>query len=105
MDNAIRFYMGGDNIAFWIHARDLPGRPASHGCIGVYDEGMQKREYSIPENPVLTDSKKLYDWAVGVEEYGDDSGELELLEDGPVVEIVGENPRYGEKSFFALSNR
>jgi hypothetical protein len=104
MDNAFRFYVGEDNVAYWIHARDLPGRPASHGCIGVYDEEMQKREYDIPENPVLVDSKKLYDWAVGEDEYEDDSGELELLEDGPVVEVIGENPRYRKKPFLALSN-
>lgn len=102
MDNAIRFHIGSDNISYWIHARDLPGRPASHGCIGVYDETMQKREYDVPEAPQLNDSKKLYDWAVSEDDYGYDSGELELLEFGPVVEIIGENPRYHETSLFAL---
>jgi hypothetical protein len=96
MDNAIRFHFGSDNIAYWIHARDLPGRPASHGCVGVYDETMQKREYDVPEVPQLNDSKRLYDWAVSEEDYGYDSGELELLESGPVVEIIGENPRYNK---------
>ncbi len=65
MDNAIRFHVGADNVSYWIHARDLPGKPASHGCIGVYDEAMQHREYGIPANPVLFDSEKLYQWAVG----------------------------------------
>jgi L,D-transpeptidase-like protein len=65
MDNAIRFHIGPDNVSFWIHARDLPGKPASHGCIGVFDEGMQNRQYGIPANPVLLDSEKLYAWAVG----------------------------------------
>ncbi|HEY6873526.1 MAG TPA: L,D-transpeptidase family protein [Geobacteraceae bacterium] len=65
MDNAIRFHVGPDNVSYWIHARDLPGKPASHGCIGVFDEAMQHREYGIPANPVLLDSEKLYKWAVG----------------------------------------
>jgi hypothetical protein len=95
MDYAIRFHVGADNVAYWIHARDLPGRPASHGCVGVYDENMQNRIFMFPDRPVLVDSKKLYDWAVGESVYEDqDSGELELVEDGPVVEIIGKNPKY-----------
>ncbi|GAM09953.1 hypothetical protein OR1_02238 [Geobacter sp. OR-1] len=93
MDNAMRFYIGKDNVSYWIHARDLPGKPASHGCVGLFDESMQKRMYGIPEIPVLLDSKKLYDWAVGENEYEDDTGELEELEDGPEVEITGDLPR------------
>jgi len=100
MDNAIRFHVGDDNVSYWIHARDLPGRPASHGCIGVYDEGMQKRMYGIPHSPALLDSERLYDWAVGEEEYEDDEGEMEDLEDGPVVEVIGENPRYHRAPLF-----
>ncbi|WP_298269653.1 L,D-transpeptidase [Geobacter sp.] len=94
MDFAMRFHVGQDNVAYWMHARDLPGRPASHGCVGLFDEPMQKRMYGIPEKPVLQDAKKLYDWAVGEDEYEDDTGDLELLEDGPVVEVVGSNPVY-----------
>jgi hypothetical protein len=94
MDYAFRFHVGEDNVAYWIHARDLPGKPASHGCIGVYDEMMQNRMYGIPQQPVLVDAKKLYDWAVGENEYEGDSGHLELLEDGPVVEVTGKNPEY-----------
>lgn len=94
MDFAMRFHIGSDNIAYWIHARDLPGKPASHGCVGLFDEPMQNRMYGIPEKPVLHDSKKLYDWAVGEAEYGEDSGALELLDNGPVVEVIGENPVY-----------
>jgi hypothetical protein len=94
MDNAMRFHIGKDNVSYWIHARDLPGRPASHGCVGLFDEAMQQRMYGIPSNPVLLDSRKLYDWAVGEQEYEDDIGELDELEDGPVVEIVGELPMY-----------
>ena len=94
MDNAIRFHVGAYNVSYWIHARDLPGKPASHGCVGLYDEEMQNRVYGSPTRPVMVDSVKLYDWAVGEDEYEDDSGDLELLEDGPVVEIIGTNPQY-----------
>lgn len=93
MDFAMRFHMQ-DNVAYWIHARDLPGRPASHGCIGLFDEPMQKRMFSVPVKPVLHDSRKLYEWAVGETEYGKDNGELDELEDGPVVEVIGDNPPY-----------
>lgn len=94
MDYAIRFHVGPDDIAYWIHARDLPGRPASHGCIGVYDEGMQKRVYEIPFEPVLEDAKKLYAWAVGGEENGFDTGGPQLVQDGPAVEVSGALPVY-----------
>lgn len=92
MDNAMRFYIGPDNVSYWIHARDLPGKPASHGCVGLFDESMQNRMYGIPEKPVLLDSRKLYEWAVGENVYEDDTGGLDELEDGPVVEIIGELP-------------
>jgi hypothetical protein len=94
MDNAMRFYIGPDNVAYWLHARDLPGRPASHGCVGLFDEAMQNRMFSTPEKPALLDSRKLYDWAVGKAEYEDDTGDLEELEDGPVVEIIGRLPEF-----------
>jgi L,D-transpeptidase catalytic domain len=105
MDNAVRFHVGEDNVSYWIHARDLPGKPASHGCIGVFDEEMQNRMFGVPEKPVLLDSEKLYNWAVGEDEYEDDPGELELLEDGPFVEVVGENPTYRKDSFFAFTKK
>jgi hypothetical protein len=94
MDNAMRFYIAPDNVAYWLHARDLPGRPASHGCIGLFDEAMQKRMFQVPAEPYLMDSQKLYAWAVGEDQYEDDSGNLEELEDGPTVEVVGVNPVY-----------
>jgi hypothetical protein len=94
MDNALRFHVGADNVSYWLHARDLPGRPASHGCIGLYDEEMQLRVFGTPLEPVLKDSQKLYEWAAGEEEYEDDSGESEELEDGPTVEVRGSLPRY-----------
>ena len=94
MDNALRFHIGEDNVSYWLHARDLPGRPASHGCIGLFDEEMQKRVFGTPQQPVLKDSQKLYNWAASEEEYEDDSGEAEELEDGPIVEVRGDLPRY-----------
>jgi hypothetical protein len=97
MDNAIRFHIGDDNVSYWIHARDLPGRPASHGCIGLFDEEMQNRVYGFPTRPVLLDSQKLYVWAAGEADYDYDNGELEELEDGPVVEVRGALPRYLDK--------
>lgn len=94
MDNALRFHIGTDNVSYWLHARDLPGRPASHGCIGLYDEEMQKRVFDTPQKPVLKDSQRLYAWAAGEDDYGEDSGEPEELEDGPMVEVRGTLPRY-----------
>jgi hypothetical protein len=101
MDNAMRFHIGKDNVSYWIHARDLPGRPASHGCVGLFDEEMQNRMYGIPEEPVLLDSEKMYEWAVGENVYDEDYGDLEELEDGPVVEIIGELPEVLNKSPYA----
>jgi hypothetical protein len=98
MDNALRFYIGTDNVSYWLHARDLPGRPASHGCIGLFDEEMQNRVFGTPEKPVLLDSQRLYAWAAGDDDYGFDDGGLDELEDGPVVEVRGVLPRYLDKS-------
>jgi len=94
MDNALRFHIGEDNVSYWLHARDLPGRPASHGCIGLFDEEMQLRVFGTPAKPELLDSQKLYEWAAGENEYEDDPGEAEELEDGPTVEVRGTLPRY-----------
>ncbi len=58
----IKFYVSKKGVAFWIHSRDIPGYPASHGCIGLYDEEMQKKYYGAPQQPLLNDSKKLYLW-------------------------------------------
>ncbi len=97
MDNAMRFYIAPDNVAYWLHARDLPGRPASHGCIGLFDEAMQKRMFDTPQDPVLLDSQKLYAWAVGDPDFGEDTGELDELDGAPTVEVVGQNPVYRAK--------
>lgn len=94
MDNAMRFHVAADGVGYWIHARDLPGKPASHGCIGLFDEAMQNRMFDTPEKPVLMDSQKVYAWAVGENEFEEDSGNLEELDDGPLVEVIGQNPVY-----------
>jgi hypothetical protein len=92
MDYAIRFYVDPEKVAYWIHARDMPGRPASHGCIGVYDEFMQNRVYGWPEKPVIRDSSRLYYWID--ENMDEDESIITLFEDGPTVEIRGELPKY-----------
>jgi len=92
MDYGIRFHIDKDRYSYWIHARDLPGRPASHGCVGVYDEVMQNRVYGVPERPVLEDAKKLYVWTIGEELFAEDDGNLKILENGPPIEIVGDLP-------------
>ncbi len=92
MDYAIRFHIDQEHVAYWIHARDLPGRPASHGCIGVYDEEMQKRVYRIPQKPAINDAARLYYWVADVDE--EDESRITYLEDGPPVEIRGDLPRY-----------
>jgi hypothetical protein len=98
MDNALRFHFDTDNVSYWLHSRDLPGRPASHGCIGLFDEEMQKRVFGTPEKPVLLDSQRLYSWAAGEADYDYDDGGLDELEDGPVVEVRGVLPRYLDES-------
>jgi hypothetical protein len=92
MHYALRVYIqkkGEGWTTYWMHGRDLPGYPASHGCIGLYDEEMQKQYYHEPGKPVLMDAKKLYRWVLGAQR---DSGKLQGLRSGPVVEIVGEPP-------------
>ena len=74
--------------SYWIHGRDIPGYPASHGCIGLYDEEMQKEYYGEPAKPVLTDAKKLYRWVVGNIR---DSGAFQRI-NGPKVLIMGTPP-------------
>jgi lipoprotein-anchoring transpeptidase ErfK/SrfK len=93
MDYAIRFLVDDEQVSYWIHARDMPGRPASHGCVGVFDEAMQHRVYGVPDKPVLEDAKKLYAWTIGEALYAEDNGTQQLLPDGPPIEIVGELPK------------
>jgi len=74
---------------FWLHGRDLPGYPASHGCIGLYDEEMQKKVYKEPKQVILDDAKKLYRWVIGSHA---DSGRFHTISYGPRVLIVGTPP-------------
>lgn len=92
MDYALLFHIDKEKVSYWIHSRDLPGRPASHGCVGVFDEAMQNRVYGVPAKPVLEDAKKLYAWAIGDELHAVDDGTQKPLADGPLLEIIGELP-------------
>lgn len=89
MHYGLRFLVSRRGIAFWIHGRDVPGFPASHGCIGLYDEEMQRRYYKSPKEAELEDAKVLYEWVLG--DRPDDGG-MRLLKDGPKVVITGEPP-------------
>jgi len=89
MNYALRFHINREGVSYWMHGRDLPGYPASHGCIGLYDEPMQKEEYGIPKDPELNDAKRLFEWVL--------SGEVEdarliPLPNGPRVHIIGQAP-------------
>ncbi|HET7343783.1 MAG TPA: L,D-transpeptidase [Methylomirabilota bacterium] len=80
---ALRFHVGPDGAAFWLHGRDVPGYPASHGCIGLYDERMQKAYYGTPARPRLEDARRLYEWVVGD---ASERGERPIA--GPRVRII-----------------
>ncbi|MBI5587489.1 MAG: L,D-transpeptidase [Deltaproteobacteria bacterium] len=99
MNYALRFHINSKGVSFWIHGRDMPGYPASHGCIGLYDERMQQRYYKDPKDPVLDDAKRLYDWAIGD---SFDDGKLHDLKDGPVMLVTGEIP--GTPGELAMEN-
>ncbi|WP_129126827.1 L,D-transpeptidase [Geomonas oryzae] len=88
MHYGLRFHVekrGDGWTSYWIHGRDLPGYPASHGCIGLYDEEMQLEYYGEPAKPLLMDAQQLYRWVVGT----DDTGTLQRVR-GPMVVIMGE---------------
>lgn len=89
MHYGLRFHISKKGIAFWIHGRDLPGYPASHGCIGLYDEQMQKKYYGNPKNPVLEDAKILFEWVISSLV---DDGKIHFLEEGPKMLIIGNAP-------------
>jgi lipoprotein-anchoring transpeptidase ErfK/SrfK len=65
MNWALRFHRSRDGVSFWIHGRDLPGVAASHGCVGLVDETMQRRYYGRPAVPQIEDARRLFEWAVG----------------------------------------
>lgn len=89
MTFALRFLTIRNGISFWFHGRDMPGYPVSHGCLGLYDEAMQKKYYGYPKEPVLEDARILYEWVVGSRQ---DDGVFQVIKDGPRVEIVGKAP-------------
>jgi len=90
MHYGLRFAVDNLNwISYWIHGRDVPGHPASHGCIGLYDEEMQKQYSGTPKVPILTDAKRLYRWVVGSHS---DSGTFHKINYGPRVVIIGTPP-------------
>jgi hypothetical protein len=87
--------------SYWIHGRDLPGYPASHGCIGLYDEEMQFDYYSAYDKkvdqpyyheltrPFLQGAERLYQWVV---DPASDPGGFHLIKNGPQVVVIGEPP-------------
>ena len=89
MNYALRFYVNRTGVSYWIHGRDLSGYPASHGCIGLYDEPMQKEQYGIPKDPELNDAKRLFEWVLGGEVEDD---HVIPLPHGPKVHIIGQAP-------------
>lgn len=92
MHYGLRFHVekrGDGWTSYWIHGRDVPGYPASHGCIGLYDEEMQKEYYGEPVDPVLMDARKLYQWVLGSNE---DLGTFQRMKNGPKLQIMGEPP-------------
>jgi L,D-transpeptidase catalytic domain len=104
MHYALRFFRDKKTDgwpSYYIHGRDLPGYPASHGCIGLYDEEMQKDYYSAYDRkvnkpyyhelkaPLLDAAEWLYRW---VEGSGPDPGTFHTINDGPRVLIVGTPP-------------
>jgi len=104
MHYALRFFVDKNletTPSYFIHGRDVPGYPASHGCIGLYDEEMQKEYYSAYDRkvnkhyyhelkpPFLKAAKRLYLWVVGSRH---DSGMFHKIDYGPRVRIIGEPP-------------
>jgi hypothetical protein len=87
--------------SYYIHGRDVPGYPASHGCIGLYDEEMQQDYYSAHDRkvnkpyyhelkpPFLTDARRLYQWVIGTHQ---DPGTFHKISYGPRVLIIGTPP-------------
>jgi hypothetical protein len=89
MNYALRFHINREGVSYWLHGRDLPGYPASHGCIGLYDEPMQQEQYGVPKDPELNDAKRLFEWVLGGEVEDD---KLIPLPSGPRVHIIGLAP-------------
>ena len=82
---ALRFHVDREGVTYWIHGRDIPGYAASHGCIGLYDEAMQKKYYRTRWKPELEDARRLFEWVISPET---DDGKYHLLRDGPPVHCI-----------------
>lgn len=91
MSYALRFHVNREGVSYWIHGRDMPGYPASHGCIGLYDETMQKEQYGIPKEPELNDARRLYLWVLGLES---DAERIVHVPNGPRLSIIGDAPSH-----------
>jgi hypothetical protein len=104
MHYGLRFYVDKSletTPSYYIHGRDVPGYPASHGCIGLYDEEMQVEYYSAHDRkvnkpyyhelkpPFLNDARKLYQWVIGSRP---DPGTFRKISYGPRVRIIGTPP-------------
>jgi len=104
MHYGLRFYVDKKPdrwISYYIHGRDVPGYPASHGCIGLYDEEMQQEFYARHDRkvnkpyyhelkePFLEAAKILYTWVIGSHP---DPGRFHNINDGPRVLIIGTPP-------------
>ena len=104
MHYGLRFFMDMSQPttpSYYIHGRDVPGYPASHGCVGLYDEEMQIDYYSAYDRkiygrnyhelkpPLLKGAKALYRWAIGNHV---DNGKFHKIEFGPRVKIIGTPP-------------
>lgn len=89
MTYALRFHISPAGNAYWIHGRDIPGYPASHGCIGLYDEPMQKKYYGHPREPILEDARTLYKWVLAPLP---EDEKYRILDNGPRMQIVGQAP-------------
>jgi lipoprotein-anchoring transpeptidase ErfK/SrfK len=89
MDWALRFLTSREGVGYWIHGRDLPGFPASHGCIGLSDEAMQRRCYGVPGEPIVEDARTLYEWVAGAP---GDSVRARALVPGVKMRVVGVAP-------------
>ncbi len=85
----LKFHQSRSGTGYYIHGRDVPGYPASHGCIGLYDESMQKKFYNEPKSPGLDDIEILFRWAVGAEKA---DNRYYNIKNGPVVRITGRTP-------------
>ena len=73
MHYGLRFFIDKENDGWpsdWLHGRDMPGFPASHGRIGLYDEEMQKEYYGKPSTPLLKDAKNCMSGRLRTARYG-----------------------------------